>query len=219
MVRPAKFCCCCKILEGSKIICFLEIFRLLYIGLSSLIYGIRMLSNYMLGYFLTLFVLFSFLSVLAIRTFIALNDANISKWIRVKTYYKWKFYVIVIWSIGYYTFMIVCWYNDIPELIMLGNSLPVAFGIILDLYFTYCLYSCYELGINGKFAIVPQIGQNQNEIFTIRKAESNENLRGIITEYYKEVVAFPENKFIEGNIKGNELTIIKDFTSVDNENK
>lgn len=99
---------------------------------------------------------------------------------------------------------------------MLGNSLPVAFGIILDLYFTYCLYSCYELGISGQFAVVPQIGQNQNEIFTIRKAESHENLRGIITEYYKEVTAFPENKFIEGNIKENNLTVVKDFASVAN---
>jgi len=204
-------------MEGTKFICFLEIFRLLYVGLSALIYGLRRFSYYMLAYYIgcnvyAVFILLTYVSILAYKTFKVLSQKPLDNWEIVRKYFKSKLVTIIIWVGGYSIFMVVCWMIDVNELIELGNTVPIGFGVILDLYFTYCVFSCYKLGISGKFKVLPQIGINQVERFTIQNGEPSAEIQCFRSENIKEIIAFPEQNFIDNRLQENNIMLCKDFT-------
>lgn len=221
-IPPTCFCCwyfpySCKLIEGSKVICFLEIFRLLYVGLSAIVYGAKDFSKYITTYFLIrmiyiVFVFFCYLSFLSIKAFNALNENPISNFERLHRLYTHKLFVILIWSFGFSGLVFANWIGDLGDQIIYDNGIPVSFGVALDLYFTYCLYSCYVRGIQGEFKVKPAVGRDPSQNFVISKAIEGENYRAIVAENCKEIIAHQKGFRNIEELKETHAVLIKDFT-------
>lgn len=181
-----------------------------------------MVSIYLLIYYVTCKIYLVFFTLVipafvSLKTFKALSQRPIADWLAIKVLYRVKVYVLIFWVTGYSIFMIVLWIIGIDDLIKLTNTIPIAIGVVLDIYFTYCVYSCYILGIRGKFDVVPDVGVNQIENFTVRKADPNAipEHQCFRSEKVKEVTAFPEKQFIADELKENNIELFKDFTNTE----
>jgi hypothetical protein len=133
----------------------------------------------------------------------------------IRLFYTSKFLTIILWATGFYSYMLVAWLLDREEYSVTANSIPVAFGIALDLYFTYCIYSCYHLGLRGSFSVQPSLGVNQIEAFTVRKAENVVSSPVFQCENIKEITAYPESQFLCKDIKQSYQHMIGDFTVIE----
>lgn len=173
-----------------------------------------MLIYYTTCNYYLVFCIFLYLSFFAYFAYQALNEEPITKWNKIYLYSKHKFICIGIWGVGYSFSMLITWIIGDGELLNGINSIPVAIGIIIDLYFTYCVYSCYGLGVKHHFTIAPQIGIDQEQSFTVRKAEPSEICDNISAINFVEVVAFPESKFMNYELEENKIKIYQDFTVV-----
>lgn len=156
-----------------------------------------------------------YLCVISFKAFKVVNRLSIQNWKIIRVYYLSKITIIIIWSTGYFSLIFIFWILDRSEYVLTANSIPVSLGIALDLYFTYCIYSCYLLGIRGSFAIQPALGINPNEIFTIRKAENVSQSVVHQCENIKEIIAYPESKFLCRDIKQNMHQNNGDYTIID----
>lgn len=171
-----------------------------------------MIYYFIIRNFKSVFVLFMYLTSLAVRALFALQQNNISKFGKVRTYYVTKLLVIVFWVLGFYTLAFFSWYYNIDQGTILGNAVPVAIGIVIDLYFCYALYSCYALGIKGELIQYPHVGVNPSQDFIIVRADPNQNISGIAAESCEEIMAYPELNIHKMDPAENGLTILKDFT-------
>ena len=177
-----------------------------------------MLAYYVACNVYLVFIILAYVSIFAFRTFKALSQKPLSNWDLVKKYYIGKLVTIIIWVCGYGIYMVVCWMIGIDELINLSNLVPIGFGIILDSYFTYCVFSCYKLGICGEFRVLPQIGINHIERFTIQKAEPSAEIPCFRSEKINEIIAFPEENFIDNRLQENNIIICKDYIRNESDN-
>ena len=123
------------------------------------------------------------LSVFAIQVFSTLNTRQI-RWLLIKKYYKIKIRFALLWAIEYSFILVLMRILNEDLFTYLDISILTLFGVIVEMYLSYCLYSCYILGETGRLLITP-IPTSTNNIVT----QPSDDI--YVAREFKEIVAYP----------------------------
>jgi hypothetical protein len=111
------------------------------------------------------------------KVFSSLNSGQ-PRWVYLYCYYKLKAILCIVWALEVTVTMMVISSVGINVDNYISTILLTFFGLILDLYHAYCIYSCYELGSTGILLIHPLpistnvlSTQNNEEIYVAQEAK------------------------------------------------
>ena len=146
-------------------------------------------------------MLFSYLSIHAIRTFTCLNSREPS-WQILRLYSKLKITVSLIWSAE------ITGALTIIKTLYSSQSIPLAIiilsyiGAALDLYFAFSIYSCMRLGEMGSLVTntLPVSVQNLG-------TQPNDDI--YVAREFKEVMAYP----VQPIPQECDVVVVYDFTN------
>lgn len=128
------------------------------------------------------------MSVYAIRAFTTLNLRE-PQWPILKKYYKTKFAFAILWATEYSSALVVLSQLNHNLYAIIDVSVLTLFGVIFELYFAYCIYSCVKLGENGRLVMnhLPVSVQNI-------RTDHSEAVH--VAREFKEVIAYPANEIL-----------------------
>lgn len=144
--------------------------------------------------------MFCYLSIYAVRVFTSLNNRE-PNWLTLKLYYKLKFVVSILWLCEVSIILIFL------KTLFPHNTLPLAqiilsyIGSLVDLYFSYSVYSCMILGQSGSLFI------NHSPV-PMQNIGTQPNDDVYIAREFKEVMAYP----VQSNLPECEFVVVHDYT-------
>jgi hypothetical protein len=137
--------------------------------------------------------------------FSSLNSSD-PKWAYLNSYYKVKGPIGLIWAIELTLALVVFWVYNYSVYPYLDTVVMGYCGSVMDMYFTYSLYSCKVLGEQGRLStrVLPStqpIGTQGND-------------QVYVAQEFKQVTAYPLPKFLPQC----EYVPVTDFTARTNDN-
>ena len=146
------------------------------------------------------------LSMYSIKTFstLTLREPN---WTYLRLYYKLKLWSTLLWAVEFSCALIILNSSGYDLSNYTSACILTVVGVLLELYFTYCIYSCFILGVSGRLIMSPLPVSVQN-----LETQPNEEIH--IAREFKEIIAYPEKAIPEKC----EIIITADYTQKMNNN-